>query len=99
MNEAVAAPVAAVPYWTYLIPVFIAIVGCIQVWGLAYIGRRIDKGTEATNRGTVATDRATAAVNGMEQQINSNMEKQIKQAISEAIAQERLRVKLEKESQ
>jgi hypothetical protein len=91
MNETmVTAPVAIVPYWTYLIPVFIAIVGCIQVWGLAWIGRQIERGTKAT-------EDTTKAVNGMEQQINSNMEKQIKQAIAEAIARERLRAKEEKE--
>ncbi len=34
----------------------------------------------------------TSAVNSMEKQINSNMERQIKQAINEALAKERLRV-------
>jgi hypothetical protein len=90
MIEVVASPVALVPYWTYLIPVFIALVGCIQVWGLAYISRRID-------RGTIATEKTTAAVNTMEAQINSNMEKQIRQAIAEAIAQERLRARAERD--
>jgi hypothetical protein len=92
MNEAVTAPVAVAPYWTYLIPVFIAIVGCVQVWGLAWLGQRVNKGTEATNR-------TTTAINDMEHQINSNMEKQIKQAIAEAIAQERLRVSEEKKKE
>ena len=79
------APVARVPYWTYLIPVIIAFFSLVQVLGLAWIGTKVDATTEQQAK-------TTSAVVTMEKQINSNMERQIRQAISEALAQERLRV-------
>ena len=83
------AAVAPVPYWTYLVPIFSAMILCIQVLGLAYISYKT-----ATNKTEIvkAVDETKESVVVLEKQINSNLEKQIQASIEKAIANERLRV-------
>lgn len=77
------------PHWTHLVPVFIAIISLVQVFGLAWLSMKVGN----TN---AAVQDTTVAVNKMEEQINSNMERQIRQAIGEALAKERLQVEEKK---
>lgn len=60
----------------------IAIVGAIQAIGVAFINSRVND----------MVNTQVHSVDGLERKINSNMERQIRQAIAAAIAEERLRV-------
>lgn len=89
--------VAKVSWWVHLVPVFVAIIGLIQAAGFLWVGNSVQHTTSAVIgvKSAVAgveekvTD-TTRAVDQMEKQINSNMERQIKSAIEEAIAKYRL---------
>ena len=58
MTPEVAAPVAEVPYWTYLIPVFIALIGMVQIVVLAWINAKAKTAlvnTEITKTSSINT--------------------------------------------
>ncbi len=78
--------VTDVPYWSYLIPLGIALVGAIQVLGLAMINRRINSHKVAI---VDRISEAKESVVDLERQINSNLDRQIQQAVIAAIAKER----------
>lgn len=100
VSAEIAAPVAVVPYWTYLVPVAIAFIGLVNTLGLAYITAKFSKGKAEIVTGIDQTKKAVEeskeAVVVLEKQINSNLDKQIRASIAEAIATERLRVSQER---
>ncbi len=83
----------SVPYWSYLIPVVTAFFALVQVLGLAYITAKFGPAKQEVI-GKIAETKN--AVEVLEKQINSNLEKQIKQAISEALAVQALHFQEEK---
>lgn len=80
-------PVFSQPYWVAII---ISVISAVQVLGVAFVNRQV----QSTVR--VSTGAMKESVDILERQINSNMARQINQAISEAIARERLRVEMKK---
>lgn len=76
-----------------MVYVLIAFIGACQALGVAWLNYRI----QITEKIQVQKIEKVAklqveSIDGLEGKINSNMERQIRQAIGEAIAQERLRV-------
>lgn len=57
------APVAIVPYWTYLIPIGIAAIGMIQVLGLAVIGYLMSGVKQDAAATAKSTEKIHVAVN------------------------------------
>jgi hypothetical protein len=73
--------------------VLIAVIGACQALGVAWLNNRI----QTAEKAQVAKIEQVAgmqveSIDGLEKKINSNMERQIYQAIGEAIARERLQV-------
>src|ERR1043166_1885567 len=91
------AVVAPVPYWSYLIPVVTALIATIQVLGLAYIGVKMGDVKQGVAVVSQKVDEGKQATTVLEKQINSNLEKQIKQAIAEALAVQALHFNEERE--
>ena len=67
----VAAPVAEVPYWTYLIPVFIALIGMIQIVVLAWINAKAKTALVNTEETKVSAAATAESVEKVHVAVNS----------------------------
>lgn len=77
-RQRLAAPVAPVPYWTYLIPVLVAFISAAQIVLLAWIGSNAKTALENSEKTKVAAVETATSVEKIHVAVNSEREKAMK---------------------
>jgi len=94
MPPEIAAPVAEVPYWTYLIPVIIAAIGMVQVVALAFINSKAKSALTNTEETKISAAATAESVEKVHTAVNS--ERTAMLAEVKALRDEILRISTDK---